>query len=449
MDTIKKLSNQRNYNPRLALNINLTAIGIFIFTFVFSTLKSFLFYRSIYLLLLLIALVFLLFSSFVINKKGIVISSIDIMWVLFLMLFVLNIAYNNIITSKTIIDILFYTSCVFFLIFAKVNIRHYNQSLKLIKLLAVIYACSAIFQYLYTDIYLSHVLPLFSTGVQPTILQLLSNNSYSGFTNQTAHIAGYIVNGIGIIIFSNWKKKLSRLVLPTVFLFLLVTGLLLTAKRAHLIFMIISIIITLIFSINNKAFFKKVIKITMALFTVLFLAFLLFTTVKFSEDSPIITFVNELETTIKGIVTGKDVYSGRIILYSNSLELFKEKPIIGIGWREFKKHSLGLINSDVGSHPHNIYLQLLTEFGIIGFILFIIPVIYLYYKTYRMLRILSSQNDSLQKWKFSIQFSFYSQTFFILYGLTGNLLTDHNFLLMYFFACSISLSALLKLKSKV
>ncbi|MFD1334543.1 O-antigen ligase family protein [Oceanobacillus iheyensis] len=448
MDTIKVLINHKHKDSGLNIYINIIAIGIFIFTFYISTLKSFLFPFELRLLILMFSIVILFFSILVINKKGILITRVDIMWLLFLLLFVTNISFNNIITPVTIIDIFVYTSGIVFLLLVKVNISNYDYSLKLVKLAGIIYACSAIFQYLYTDFYLSNVLPFFSQGDQDNILKLLRGNSYTGFTNQTAHLAGYIVSGIGVIIFSDWKKKLSIKFISILYLTLLVIGLLLTTKRAHFIFMIIAIVITVLFSINNKKFIKNVMKLTMGGIVALLFAFFLFTSIEFSENSPIVSFVNELDNTVNGIIEGEDVSSGRSILYTYSWDLFTNSPITGIGWKEFINNSVGLINSDVGSHPHNIYLQLLTELGIVGFFLFISPVIYVYYKTYSMLRIFSVINNNLkQEWKFGIQYSFFSQSFFLLYGMTGNLLTDYNFLLMYFLACSISLSAMVKLKT--
>lgn len=179
---------------------------------------------------------------------------------------------------------------------------------------------------------------------------------------------------------------------------------------------------------------------------IIFATIILFKTVTLNEESPILNFVNELDSTVTGLIEGEEITTGRSALYSYSWELFLDNPIQGIGWKEFINRSQGIINSDQGSHPHNIYLQLLTELGLFGFLLFIIPLLYVYFKTYRLLRLISTEDNYPRNWKLGVQFSFYSQTFFILYGMTGNLLTDYNFLLMYFFACSISLSALTKFK---
>lgn len=446
-NTMKDISSQKYRSTKLNININLAIVGILIFTIYFSTLKSFLLPFYVGLVLLICSVIILVFGNLIIHKRSVIITRIDVMWLLFLGIFIMNIAFKNIISPVTLIDTLVYFSGIVFLLMVKVDINDYDLSFKLIKFLGLIYAFSAIFQYLYTDIYLSNLLPLFTPSEQTSILKLLRSNSYSGITNQTAHLAGYIVSAIGIILFSKWSPKFRNKVIIVISLLVLFIGLLLTAKRAHLIFMIIAIVATILISINNKNVMKNVIKIVSGILAILLLTFALFTFLEFKEDSPIIEFITELENTVNGVFEGEDVTSGRITLYKRSFEYFVENPIFGIGWKEFINNSLGLINTDEGSHPHNIYIQLLAEMGLIGLFFFIAPVIYLYYKTFAILRVISAEKKkTLIKWKAGIQFSFFSQTFLLFYGLTGNILTDYNFLMLYFFVASISLSALINLK---
>jgi len=70
-------------------------------------------------------------------------------------------------------------------------------------------------------------------------------------------------------------------------------------------------------------------------------------------------------------------------IYKLSYKMFLDNPITGIGINNFKDlcnsnefYKKLMVNYDCASHPHNIYIQWLTEGGIIVFISFII---YLYY----------------------------------------------------------------------
>lgn len=447
MDTYKIQS----YQGKLSnIQINLTATAILFFTLYFSIIESFLLPFELEILILIFTIVILIFNKFVINKKGIIVTNVDVMWLLFLLYFVNSIVFKSLVTPTTFIDMFIYFSAIVFLLFVKVNISQYDSAMKMIRVLGIIYASSSIFQYLYTDIYLNNILPLFSWSEQERVLKLLRDNSYSGFTHQTAYLAGYIVNGIGTLFFYSWKnEKRFQKIITISSLLIMFLGLLLTAKRAHLIFMIIAIIITITISVSNKIVINRIAKTSISALLVIIFSFVIYSSINSDENSPIKEFVNNLGATFTGLLEGEDITSGRTILYRYAYELFSDSPITGIGWKEFINHSVGLINSQVGSHPHNIYLQLLTEIGIVGFVLFMVPVIYFYYKTYRLLRFLSINSCKHEKWRYGVQFSFYSQTFFVLYGLTGNLITDYSFLLFYFFACSISLSAILYFKSSI
>ena len=67
--------------------------------------------------------------------------------------------------------------------------------------------------------------------------------------------------------------------------------------------------------------------------------------------------------------------------WQKAIILFKESPVVGVGWNQFAKHSIALqkqfpnapTNSGLFTNCHNIILQLLAETGIIGLLLFILP----------------------------------------------------------------------------
>jgi O-antigen ligase len=430
----------QNYNK-------LQGIGVFLFTFYYSTLHTFLYSSvEIYTVVLFVAII-LLILSYLISYKDIIFTLTDTMWILFFTIFLINILSKGIRGFEIFFDLCVYLLCILFIILTKVSLKEFQTSFKFIKVIAVIFAMSAIFQFLNTDIYSNLILPLFSSHQQGYILDFQNQGVYTGFTDQPAYLAGYIVNGIGILIFLfpfNSKK-----VFNIILLLLLIIGLILTAKRAHFLFTIMAILITFLYSAKNQEIVYRFIKTIVITFVVLFFSSI---AIYFSQpegDSPLGKFTNKIVDTINGVLVGEDITSGRSILYDYAWGLFIENPIFGIGWKEFMNQSAGLISS--GSHPHNIYLQLLTELGIIGFVFFIIPLTFTYYISFRMLRKLINKSITFNKdytWKNALQISLYLQTFFILYGMTGNLLTDYNFLLMYFFACSISISAAVGLKKQ-
>ena len=66
--------------------------------------------------------------------------------------------------------------------------------------------------------------------------------------------------------------------------------------------------------------------------------------------------------------------SGHSAIYLTAIELWTEKPFIGSGIKSFRikcKTKLHLPNRACESHPHNYYLDILNDVGIIGTLLFI------------------------------------------------------------------------------
>ena len=94
------------------------------------------------------------------------------------------------------------------------------------------------------------------------------------------------------------------------------------------------------------------------------------------------------------------------IHWATAFELFKQKPFFGHGIKQFRNKCLNVkaitlknnynINLDLGknyrctTHPHNFYLELISETGIIS--LMIILLLYIFY----FKRILNLENRKLQ-----------------------------------------------------
>jgi len=431
----EKIEKGKQMNIVIMLAMAIFTIGTF-------TIDSFLYSYQVERLYLISTTVLFIFA-YMQTKSGINIYRIDLMWFMFFTYFMLNMAYQGKFKMLYVMDILAFAFVFIFLLLAKIEAKYIKKSLTIMYLISIIYAFSSLFQYWFMDIYSRFILPMFSSSQIDEILRIYARGSYSGFTWQTAFISGYIVFGLGIVFFTykNVKNKVLRLIMlasiPLLFLSLFMAG-----ERSHLVFMFVALIITLLFSTELKKFFGQFIRITFGIILGLIILILIMTTVSFDEDSQIGKVVNRLTGTIEGFIAGEDVTSGRVILYDFAFELFNENPIFGVGWRTYSESSIGVLNADRASHPHNIYIQLLTELGIIGFLLFLIPVCYTFVKTIKLLLGYSKFFGGNLQWKMLIQFSLYIQTFFLIYGLTGNLLTDRLYLFMYVFAVSITFSAI-------
>lgn len=122
-------------------------------------------------------------------------------------------------------------------------------------------------------------------------------------------------------------------------------------------------------------------------------------------------------------------------LIRTALNMFKDKPLFGHGPKMFrvmckyKKYAHGL--SPCMTHPHNFYIQLLAETGIIGFLFLFISFLYVIFAALRQFKnILFSQKRFLSNyqicllagifisvWPFSPNGNFFNNWLMIIYSL--------------------------------
>ena len=183
-----------------------------------------------------------------------------------------------------------------------------------------------------------------------------------------------IVCGIGI--FKN-KIKLTFTLLLIAFIGILISG-----ERASLAIFSISIFFILFFARDIKKFFL--------IFTIMIIGIGTLSMLKSNNlKARLITetynsFFNLNKTNNKKIYIFSE---GHQIIYNSSIKMFKDNPVLGIGPNNYRKkcnlkkyfieddnyilfksrNNDGLVNH-CNTHPHNFYIQLLAETGLIGFI---------------------------------------------------------------------------------
>lgn len=283
---------------------------------------------------------------------------------------------------------------------------------------ALIFTFFTILSFLSTSIYLKIIDIMYGgTGVYSIITDLFSWHEYSGIAGQTGYNAFTI--SIGIIIsfvkmIDNYKsnnkynKKLLLCLLVQIF------ALFLCSKRAIILYAFTTIVflIPACINIKKKSNFSK---LFLVLLIVLFIGSL---SINYFEP-----FGNVFAKNAYYLSKG-NLLNGRLPLYGQAIEIFKNNFFFGIGIKRFCL--LNELNLDV----HNVYLQLLAENGLIGFLIMIFSFIYMFFKTKSSLK--HSTNGTV------VYISLGIQLFFLLYALTGNTLYDVNMLYLYFAVGSIN-----------
>lgn len=205
----------------------------------------------------------------------------------------------------------------------------------------------------------------------------------------------------------------------------MLVALLLTGKRAHLIFSVAGIFAVYYISLSDKPHSRWI-----RIFGV-GLVLLIIGTVVFTYVPALGTFINRfIETKESG-----DVTLGRTQYWLLAFQNFKRHPFIGIGWGQFEKLAMLMFKKEVDAH--NVYLQLLCETGIVGFTsfaLFAWTSLTTACKEYY-----TNVKSGIETEKYLL-FSIAFQVFFLLYGFTGNPLYTPTTSMPYFICCGIALA---------
>lgn len=97
-----------------------------------------------------------------------------------------------------------------------------------------------------------------------------------------------------------------------------------------------------------------------------------------TNDSKIENESVEEATILKKLNTNSESINERLVVWQESIGIIKDNPVLGVGPGNWKVtvpfYRIGGIRNDYGKivriRPHNIYVQILTENGIIGFVLY-------------------------------------------------------------------------------
>ena len=365
-----------------------------------------------------IMLVLFLFST---RKTIIKIDNLQLGWILTLLVVVASMLMNGIDQFY----LLFYIICIaFILLYGNDTLDWADWCIKLIAFMGVFYAVFTFVQVAMPSFYTNNIAPLMNINTTFDPLRFMKFGIYSGFTYQTAVNAMYLSMGIGasftLYLFSD-KRKWVHLV-PII---LEIICILLSAKRGHIIFSIMTLLFVAFANSSRSKKFSNTLKIIVAVFVLLMLAYYFIPSANYF-----------FEHTLN---FGDDITNGRVDRYIPALEMFKEHPVFGIGWEQFR-HQYSRY-SDV----HNIYLQVLCETGVVGAGVFIAAFITTLIATIKQLNLALKQ--SYYRERKLLSFSMYGQIFFLLYGLTGNGLYDFYILFFYIFSVIVMLKTRRKILS--
>lgn len=296
-------------------------------------------------------------------------------------------------------------------------------SYKLMCIMGFFYALMTLVSFLSKSFYDTIIFPFISNYSTTTKYLSLSDYYAGGFTTH------YSTNGmfvtLGVCMTCGWlidlkefsaRKKFGRVCI----VLLMLVALLLTNKRAHILFTCAGMLVCYYLYNSNRPV-GRIGKIMGLLFGVVIFAYILYS---IAPDT--LRFLDRFaEEKAKG-----DVSSNRFMLWGLASVMLKGNYILGNGWFSFYyKYSY---------HVHNVYLQLLTEVGVVGSVFFYIFMALNYYRVaHRFIQSRRNQIELGDDGERRLAISIIYQTFFLLYGITGTCLYELQTLIPYIIMCAV------------
>jgi len=169
----------------------------------------------------------------------------------------------------------------------------------------------------------------------------------------------------------------SKIISKTFYFFLLmlfIIGLILCPSRGILYsFALVLVIVFLKILMDKNISFKKILFVCFLIISILAICFLIF------KKADVEGF--GVKRIIPNMVSDQSSMQIRIQYYRDAIENFMQKPLIGAGVGMFSYE-----HGSKGAYPHNIFLEIAAEYGLIGIIIFCPFLIYLFYLALKLIK---------------------------------------------------------------
>ena len=369
-------------------------------------------FNGYYLLLVSIIPVLLRFA---VCLKSNTKNSGNLMWYLFLLLSIMSLTISK--SQDATVKFIFLVGAVVVIKTVFENVRDWQKFLcKIFFVMAFIHVISTLLFLFIPDQMLILVKLLLGEGYYPVYLQLYNANSYPGIAGQTSSNAFYasVFIAFSFCQFLNGKHRIRNLL----FLFLGICVLFMTAKRSF--FLINIIAICYIVLKDKKGDRKSWVKKFCIILVIVSIGYLVLLYIPQAD-----AILNKIEI----FNDSSDVSNGRFNIWENTLLIFKQSPLFGIGG--------GALGTAYGISSHNVFLQMLAEMGIVGALVFLIAVLKNLLFTNKALDEVMIKEFYIKDDKICLQSAMYIQILFIIYCFFGNPFYGINFIVTYMLMVAI------------
>ena len=273
------------------------------------------------------------------------------------------------------------------------------------------------------------------------------NNTFrlGGMMGEELKIA-YFIFYFGIIVFSFYiVRNIKNKTYSLFFLIFLLNTVFITGERSNLISLFFfTVLVFFCFKFNKKIYFL--------IFTIIFSTLLILNisnkelTNRMLLDLPKNFSLLKIEKNRNFFNKDSQYFSH----YSTAYQIFKNNKLFGVGLKNFRKFCdqdiykveiyKGYEDRNCRTHPHNFYLELLSELGFVGFLILISFFVYVFFKF--IITIFKTKNYQLMLICFSLLI------YFIPILPRGSFFSNWNAIIFWFiFSFAYSIYFKLKLKN--
>ncbi len=290
--------------------------------------------------IILISLIFFFY------KKEIKVYFSNLIWLLVFLVLLIQPLLNNILYVDGLIFPLAVIFSCFLISLMGSNLENKNDKKIIVLFLSGFFFLGAFL------LFLTQLFHVFKLNMVVNFLGLpLQYQRFSGNLYQPNQTAFVLVLGILSIIFLMNKIKIYSL-LGYSFIFILSIGVALTSSRVGVLMLILLVLMYNIYLNNKNHHFLKF-NYTFSAFTGLFSGIILYNFIASNDQI--------IQRTLKA------VDDPRISLFKQSFYIIKDNPFFGVGWKNFSSTNLEYYHHldwiSITDHSHNLFTQLLAEFG--------------------------------------------------------------------------------------
>lgn len=327
------------------------------------------------------ALTVILFIWWLIKFRGVLIIKLkevlEFKPLVILVIFILY-TYISVLWSDPISDGLKhvnqFTKYYFFLIPILFTSLNKEQAFNSIKLFIISFGSYAVFSFM---IYLG-LFTIESTGSKSS-----NPKGIMAYAIMSTYLA---ISAIGAFIIAQYQNTKKLKVLFYMISFISLISLFINNSRTAQVALILTIITLIIFSLKNISFKDKKLYIGFAII-IIFLGIVFVTLqLKNTHNNKYLNAYNELQE-----IVNENKYEGsfslRVYFYKAGFEIIKNNLIFGMGpednikkLREIQKNDPVYTKDNYYSSFHSQHLDILTRYGLIGYLLLLISVVFLLYK---------------------------------------------------------------------